>query len=146
MPPLTRRPDFSEFWRLTLEKTRQVPLQPYRQVVDYPNRSVTVYDIHYCGFDETPIHGWLILPFSQAAGPGGPGGPGAAGLPDPVPCLIHYHGFTGNRGQPSDFMHWVGLGLAVLSVDCREQSGATGNRAATQRRFDPERRLPGHSG
>lgn len=143
LPPLTRRPDFMEFWRLTLEKTRQVPLQPHRQAIDYPNRSITVYDIHYCGFDETPIHGWLILPFSQAAGPHGPHGPGASGepagpdrpgtsgLPDPVPCLIHYHGFTGNRGQPADFMHWVGLGLAVLSVDCRDQSGATGNRAAT---------------
>ena len=40
--------------------------------------------ISYNGFDETRIHGWLILPVFLKQ--------------ERYPCLIHYHGFTGDRG------------------------------------------------
>lgn len=129
-PPLTRQPDFDDFWRKTLEHTHRVPLRPLRQLVDYPNRNITVYDIDYCGFDDTPIHGWLILPMPAASAVqdlAEPAGPSRT----PVPCLIHYHGFGGSRGYPADFMAWVALGVAVLSIDCRDQSGMTGNHQAT---------------
>jgi cephalosporin-C deacetylase len=114
-PPLTKRPDFDGFWEETMEKTRKVPLNPERRLYDYPSSHVKVYDIAYNGFDETRIHGWLILPSFIKK--------------DKFPCLIHYHGFTGNRGTPADFMQWIIQGVAVLSVDCREQSGKTGNCA-----------------
>lgn len=114
-PPLTRREDFREFWERTLEQTRQVPLDPQADRVDYPSPYVEVYDISYNGFDETRIHGWYILP--------------AFAKKESYPCLIHYHGFTGDRGRPEHFMQWVLMGMAVLSVDCREQGGVTGNSA-----------------
>lgn len=114
-PPLTKREDFDEFWGRTLEKTRSVPLNPCRELYDYPSPFAEVYDISYNGFDDTRVHGWFLLP--KFAGK------------SKLPCLVHYHGFTLNRGRPANFMHWLMLGAAVLSVDCREQTGETGNSA-----------------
>ncbi|NSW91030.1 MAG: acetylxylan esterase [Firmicutes bacterium] len=114
-PPLTKREDFDEFWDSTLKIAKAVPLKPEKKLYDYPSNYVKVYSISYNGFDETRIHGWYILPtFTKES---------------KIPCLIHYHGYDGNKGMPSDFMHWIIMGIAVLSVDCRGQSGETGNCA-----------------
>jgi cephalosporin-C deacetylase len=115
LPPLTRKDDFDAFWAGTIAQTKAVPLAPSRRLARTPLGQARVYDISYRGFDETPIHGWLIVPT----------------LPEreKFPCLIHYHGFNLNRGFPWDFAHWILAGAAVLSVDCRDQSGETGNAA-----------------
>ncbi|MCR2805906.1 acetylxylan esterase [Paenibacillus soyae] len=115
-PELTKRSDFDAFWEETLGASRNVPLEPERTEIDYPIRSANLYDIAYKGMDGTRVHGWFIVP--------------AGGGSKPVPCLIHYHGFTGSRGEPAGFMHWVMMGFAVLSVDCRDQGGQTGNNTA----------------
>lgn len=115
-PPLTKLDDFDAFWTKTKEQASQIPLEPERIKVSYPGKQAEVYDISYNGMDGTRIHGWLILPAFRKG--------------ERIPCLIHYHGFSGDRGKPSEFMHWVMLGLAVLSVDCRDQGGKTGNQAS----------------
>lgn len=116
LPGLTKKEDFEAFWELTLNQAKKVPLQPQRTEIDYPSRHVGVYDIAYNGMDETSIRGWLIVPHFLKK--------------ESYPCLIHYHGFSGSRGEPSDHMHWAMMGLAVLSVDCRDQGGPTGNSAS----------------
>lgn len=113
LPPLTKKPDFDVFWEETLRQTEKNPLEPRRTRIDHPCGAL-VYEASYNGFDDTRILGWLLLPLKAQT--------------EKVPCLIHYHGFTGNRGYPSDFMHWIAAGCAVLSVDCREQTGMTGTR------------------
>lgn len=115
IPPLTKAEDFDSFWKLTLEKTKCVPLNIEMHPYDYPSPYVTVYSISYNGFDDTRIHGWYLVPKFETK--------------EKYPCLIHYHGFTGNRGKPADFMQWIMMGVAVVSIDCREQSGETGNNA-----------------
>lgn len=116
LPPLTKKDDFDEFWETTIRQAKGVPLEPQRDRIDYPARHAKVYEISYCGMDETRIHGWLIIP--------------AFVNKEKHPCLIHYHGFNGSRGKPSELMHWVMMGMAVLSVDCRDQGGRTGNNAS----------------
>ena len=115
LPDLTAQADFDAFWDRTLDITRKNPLRPLMERVDYPSAFVEVFDISYCGFDETRVGGWLVLPTFVHK--------------DHIPCLIQYHGFTGDRGKPADLMHWVVQGMAVLSIDCREQGGVTGNAA-----------------
>lgn len=115
LPALTKKDDFDAFWASTLQQAKAVPLKPEKILVDYTSTHVKVYDISYNGMDETRINGWFIVP--------------AFINKDQYPCLIHYHGFSGDRGQPSDFMHWITLGVAVLSIDCRDQGGKTGNSA-----------------
>ena len=112
LPPLTRQSDFDAFWQETLAQSAAMPLNPRAEPVCYPGLAAKVYDIVYDGFGGTPIHGWFLVPaFVENA---------------KYPCLIHYHGFTGSRGTPSEFMQWISLGAAVLSVDVRGQCGSTG--------------------
>lgn len=113
--PLTRRGDFDVFWQRSLRIAENQDLDCRLKEVDYPAKRTRVFELTYFGFDQTLIHGWLILP--------------EAAETRQVPCLIHYHGFTGHRGYPGDFMHWLALDVAVISVDCRDQSGKTGNLA-----------------
>ncbi|NLO36014.1 MAG: acetylxylan esterase [Clostridiaceae bacterium] len=115
LPPLTREADFDLFWETTRTQADAVSLDARRTPCSYPIPSIAVSDIQYSGFDGTPIHGWLIVPTWRPA--------------SQLPCLIHYHGFTGNRGLPCDFTAWTSLGVAVLSIDCRQQAGDTGTRA-----------------
>lgn len=115
LPPLTKQPDFDDFWRATIDKTKRVPLNPKMELYDYPSPYVKVYEISYNGFDDTRIYGWYIVPTFIKK--------------DKYPCLISYHGFGGDRGKPHDFMTWAMMGMAVISVDCREQNGKTGNAA-----------------
>lgn len=114
-PPLTKEADFEEFWADTINIAKSVPLDAKLEVYDYPSPYVKVYSISYNGFDKTRIHGWYLVPTFIKK--------------EKYPCIIHYHGFGGNAGRPSDFMQWIMMGVAVLSVDCREQSGKTGNSA-----------------
>ncbi len=114
-PPLTKRGDFDKFWQYTISEARKTPLCPEKKLYNYPGSYVDVFDISFNGFDETRIHGWYIVP--------------KFGRDDKMPCIIHYHGFCGNRGRPADFMQWAMLGVAVLSVDCRGQNGDTGDAA-----------------
>lgn len=115
LPPLTKRPDFDDFWKTTIELSRSIPLNPQMDLYDYPSSYVKVYSISYNGFDETRIHGWFIVPQFVNK--------------EKLPCVINYHGFTGDRGMPADFMQLITMGVSVLSVDCRDQCGNTGNSA-----------------
>jgi cephalosporin-C deacetylase len=114
-PPLTKEEDFDTFWARTIAQAKGVPLNPTRKPHAFPSPYIQVYDITYHGFDQTPIHGWYLVPTFTSN--------------NKLPCLIHYHGARGNRGVPSDFAHWVLMGVAVLSMDCRGQGGPTGNLA-----------------
>lgn len=115
LPPPTRREDFDDFWARTRAQAEAVPLAPVVEKVDYPMDAVEVYDVSYCGFDQTRIHGWLILPAFRRQ--------------ERYACMVQYHGFGGSRGVPSDHMAFAMLGCAVLAIDCREQGGITGNCA-----------------
>ena len=119
LPPVTKRPDFDVFWEETLRITKANPLRPELVKVDYPSAYVDVYEISYSGFDETRIYGWYIVPSFLKK--------------DKYPCLVQYHGFGGDRGMASDHMQWALMGMAVISVDCREQGGITGNAAVYSR-------------
>ncbi len=121
LPELTRKGDFDEFWKKTIQQTKAVPLRAEKILIDYHSNHIKVYDISYNGMDDTRINGWFIVPTFVKK--------------DKYPCLIHYHGFSGSRGEPSEFMHWIMMGFAVLSVDCRDQGGKTGNCASYTQGF-----------
>ena len=117
LPELTRRPDFTAFWDRTRAISQANPLCPESREVPSRFPGVRLFDITYHGFDNTPIHGWMMLPKMKEG--------------ERIPCLIHYHGFTGSRGMPWDFAPWLLKGLAVLSMDVRDQGGDTGSLAGS---------------
>ena len=52
-PPLTHAEDFGEFWQQSLSIAAAQPLRFSRVLVDHPMKMAKVYDIRFCGFDDT---------------------------------------------------------------------------------------------
>ena len=139
LPELTREPDFDVFWTDTLTEAREHPLNFHCRPVSYPAKYLKLYDIDYEGMDGTVIHGWYMEPnFTQETSDNSvpetfhsSDTPSDAPLAMPsdksgkFPCLVNFHGFSGDKGQPHDFFLWVMAGMAVITVDCREQGGST---------------------
>lgn len=112
-PKLTKKKDFQAFWENTLEISQNVPLRGKRKKTNYPSSYVTVYDISYCGFDDTRISGWFIVPKFTGT--------------EKLPCIITYPGFGSGRKTPMDYMHWISMGVCVLAVDVRLHGGDSGS-------------------
>ncbi len=112
--PQTKRPDFDDFWAETMDAVNSTPLQAEWTVLDHPIRSMEVRDLTYRGLDGTAVHGWVLLP---------------AGAKGPLPAVVCYHGASGSRAFPHDFVPWVAMGAAVVTHDFRMQGGMTGSNA-----------------
>ncbi|MDF2923805.1 MAG: hypothetical protein K0R57_2719 [Paenibacillaceae bacterium] len=112
-PQLTTPEDLEQFWSRINQEIRDTPLSGRRTRVDTPLIGVDAYDVVYEGLDGTQIHGIYLVPsfFGKAS----------------YPCIVNYHGYTGNRGMPEQFAHYLLAGLAVFSIDIRGQAGETGD-------------------
>ncbi|MFD0715971.1 acetylxylan esterase [Paenibacillus sp. GCM10027626] len=113
MPPLTAKDDFSAFWKTALQQAASRPLQAMRKPQPSPMPYVDVFKVEYNGYDDTPIAGWFIVPrFAKQ---------------EKLPCLVHFHGYTGSKGYPEQYAQFALMGMAVFAVDIRGQGGETGN-------------------
>jgi cephalosporin-C deacetylase len=106
--PLTKAPDFQEFWQRTLETCLPKTTAPL--LVDHPTpmRNVDVKDVTIAGFNGDPIKGWFLSPHSADS---------------QTPCIIMYDGYGGGRGLPNEWLFWVSVGYRVLVMDTRGQGG-----------------------
>ncbi len=112
-PPLTRQPDFGEFWTRTLAEASRIPLEPELQPSDYPVNGLRVFRATYSGWAGARIAGWYLVP----------DGPG------PYPAIAFYHGYSGSAGPPYDYLGWASQGYAVLATDVRGQNGESDDPA-----------------
>lgn len=108
-PPLTRQPDFEQFWAETLAEAKG-PLKDEVRTIDYPVPNVRAFDVCYEGFRGARVGGWYLLPAEGSAC-------------CPLPALVFFHGYSGARSEISVYLPWVLQGYAVLAVDVRGQSG-----------------------
>ncbi len=115
-PSQTAEADLDEFWAKTLEEYAGQPLNGQREAVATPMSGMNVYLTTYEGADDTPLHAWYLTPKTEP------------GTDAQFPCIVHYHGYTGSKGMPEHFAHYILMGFAVLSIDVRGQGGDTGNR------------------
>ncbi len=106
--------DLDAFWRRTKKEAIQTTYTSSRLNLPTSMRDMQVISVIYEGFAQTEIHATLLLPHD-------------ANEQQPCPCLITFPGYTGSRGQPEQFSHWVSRGIAVLTVDVRGQGVDTGN-------------------
>ena len=111
--PQTKRPDFDAFWAEAIRLCGKKPLRTRAKTVDHAIRSIEVRDVTYSGLDGTPVHAWVLLPPEARR--------------RRVPAVVRYHGAGGNRGCPHQFADWLLMGMAVVSMDYRMQSGLTGS-------------------
>jgi cephalosporin-C deacetylase len=115
-PALTAQDDFEAFWQQTLAESETQPLNASIEEYPYPIERVTVYKVRYDGFGQgTRIAGWYIIPKDGYR----------LDTDGKTPTLVHYHGYSGSKGQPADYLHWALQGYNVLAVDTRGQNGDT---------------------
>ena len=120
-PPQSKQPDFSEFWRRTLD-AHQHPFDAIEEHVDYPAAGITVSKVTFRGYGQGRVAGWLLVPDSASKLPG----------------MVMFHGYTGNRGAIFDAAAWALHGFVTLAIDVRGQTGESTHPDA-----DPSGHAPG---
>ncbi|ALC89329.1 hypothetical protein AM500_05660 [Bacillus sp. FJAT-18017] len=105
-PELVNKPaDFDQFWEAEKELVKRSSFRVDVQWADYPLPSVEVADLTLHSWDESPIKGSLIRPKGVGEGP----------------VLLCFHGYTGSRGLPSEYLKYVLQGITVIAFDVRGQ-------------------------
>jgi cephalosporin-C deacetylase len=105
-PDVEEAPDFDSFWQATLSATREHPLNPRFEPVDYGLRMVDAYDVTFAGYGGQPVKGWFVLPKDRQG---------------PLPCVVEYIGYSGARGLAFEHLLWSNLGFAYFIMDTRGQ-------------------------
>lgn len=114
--------DFDDFWKRTLTEAEAFDLAAeFTPYDDVTFTSVEVYDVAFAGWRGHRINGWFLVPRDA---------------PGPVPCVVHYLGYTMGRGFPHDHLVWPAAGYAALIMDTRGQGG--GNHYAPGATGDPD--------
>ncbi|WP_168123344.1 acetylxylan esterase [Paenibacillus sp. HB172176] len=116
-PSATIPENVDEYWDSELETFRKKPLQATRERIESPLRDVDVYHISFQGFDETPVHGWYLLPRNHGN--------------EPLPCVVTFPGYWNGTRHPEASSIWTSMGYATLAVHVRGQMGSTGNQLAS---------------
>ncbi|MGQ9556140.1 MAG: acetylxylan esterase [Anaerolineae bacterium] len=110
-PAQSKQPDFASFWQRTLDEALTQPLNAdFQQVEDYPVPEVEVFKVSFDGWRGGRCAAWYLRPCD-------------IGADNSLPALVCYHGYSGNKGQAHEYLHWALQGYAVLALDVRGQSG-----------------------
>ena len=119
LPPLSRKPDYDEFWKRTIEESKREPLNAELKPVSYPVDSIDTFKAFYNGFKGARICGWYIRPKDRTD----------------CSALLFLHGYGGHKGRIYDYLGWALQGYVVLAIDVRGQAGESS---------DSERYSSGH--
>ncbi|RDI40049.1 acetylxylan esterase [Falsibacillus pallidus] len=108
-PELMNKPnDFDEFWKRKKEEINHLEPIVKMELRDFPHPGIEVYDVVFTSWDGTPLNGMLMKPVGAAK----------------CPLIFHFHGYTGHRGFPLDYLKFTSLGAAVLAYDVRGQGNS----------------------
>ena len=98
-PKKTARPDFSAFWKTSLEALHQVEPKKALEPYDYPAKGVKVYRLTYQSFGHSRIEGWYAVPDQTG----------------PHPALVQFHGYNASYdGGIHDIVNWALHGYATF--------------------------------
>ena len=107
-PPLTKRSDFDEFWRETLDKYLQSEPVAELTKITSPITEIDIFDVVVPGFNDDPIRGWFLTPRE---------------LQEDRPVVVVYEGYGGGRGNFNEWLFWANCGYPTLVMDTRGQGG-----------------------
>jgi cephalosporin-C deacetylase len=113
LPDRDEPADFEDFWSRTLTEAGAFDLDAEFTRYDVPFAAVEVYDVSFAGWGGHRINGWFIVP---------------RGADGPVPCVMHYIGYSGGRGFPQDHLMWPAAGYAVFVMETRGHGGDNPSR------------------
>lgn len=104
---LEKPKDFDAFWQNKIENSKQISLDIKWISHESISESVDLKRFTCQGFTHNLLHGYVIYPKHGKN----------------LPCVVTHHGYMYHKGHPSEHMHFVEDGYAVVSYDVRGQSG-----------------------
>lgn len=119
-PELYRQPDFEPFWKQTMAGAMKQPLNAELSAFEFPARGLSAFAVRFDGFADRPldrpgrIAGWYVRPTAAGKYPG----------------VFMYHGYSGRGVRPLDMVTLASQGFAVMSMDCRGQTGESQDLSA----------------
>lgn len=102
--------DFNQYWKKALNELENSDMSISMTESNFKAPYAECYDLVFKGVDEKKIYAKLLLPKNIIA---------------PVPAVVEYHGYGGNSRDWSTKLSFVAAGVAVFSMDCRDQFGNT---------------------
>lgn len=115
-PELLVPDDLEAFWRETIDEAHGHDLAAEVRPIDSGLRALDSYDVSFAGYGGTTVRAWLNVP---------------AGTDGPLPTVVQYHGYSGNRGFPFSSTLWAQAGYAHFVMDTRGQGWSAGGFPAT---------------
>ena len=109
LPDREEASDFDTFWADTLAEAHALAQPTVRERSNPELTGLVVEDVTFSGFGGDPIKGWFIRP---------------AGATEPLPCIVHYIGYSGGRGLAHQWTMHPSAGYAVFVMDTRGQGSA----------------------
>ncbi len=107
-----RPADFDAFWDAGLAELdtlkANVTLTPAR----FQTPAADCFDLHFTGVGGSRVYAKYLRPKAS----------------DPHAAVLRFHGYSGNSGDWSDHLTFVGLGASVAALDCRGQGGSSEDR------------------
>ncbi|WP_285035288.1 acetylxylan esterase [Plantibacter sp. ME-Dv--P-095] len=109
LPDREEAADFDAFWADTIAEAHALAQPTERERSNPELTGLIVEDVTFSGFGGDPIKGWFIRP---------------AGATGPLPCVVHYIGYSGGRGFAHQWTMLPSAGYAVFVMDTRGQGSA----------------------
>ena len=99
-----RPKDFDKYWSRGLKELDETDPRIELVPIKFPSPNAEVFHLYFTGVGGARIHSLYARPRN---------------VKGKVPCVVQFHGYTGNAGQISGLMGWIAMGMSVASMDCR---------------------------
>lgn len=100
--------DFDVFWVARMAEADEAECSYHIEpAFDTPKGNLDVFDIWFTGIDGGKLHAKYLRPRLQ----------------DPVPLVLQFHGYPGASRSWFEQCSFVGMGMALIALDCPGQGG-----------------------
>jgi cephalosporin-C deacetylase len=100
--------NFDAVWDRSLAEMHALDPQVSLTPSDFQTSFAECLDLYFTGVGGARVHAKLLRPRNASA---------------PHPAVLMFHGYTGDAGDWSDKLGYVGQGFTVAALDCRGQGG-----------------------
>lgn len=100
--------DFDRFWSNRMREADDIPLSFEFTPADVPDYATCQFqNLRFRGMDEAELYAKVLMPASNA----------------PFPVVLQFHGYPGASRSWLEQASFVGMGCAVIALDCPGQGG-----------------------
>jgi cephalosporin-C deacetylase len=103
-----RPPDFDAYWDRALHDLANVDPEPELTPAPIQFPTAECFHLYFTGVGGARIHAKFLRPRAAA---------------QPLPALLHFHGYSGSSGDWAQKLIYTGLGYCVAAMDVRGQGG-----------------------